>query len=144
MAATLSKCRPSPSSCCRPCTPLAAPQGNPRLPGSSQSPLRAVPVVPSRLENPADYANVILAALSYTKGNRSLDDSVAQGADLGRAWTRSLNSEQLNITSQGVFIYARTSVSNNGTINWSTMGPTLMSCDLMNNSKTALLHSSPL
>ena len=52
----------------------------------------------------------------------------------------------------GVFIYARTSTHNNGTIDLSAMGPMLsifivntghndMLCDLMNNSKTALLYS---
>ena len=53
-----------------------------------------------------------------------------------------------------MFIYACTSIHNNGTIDLSTMGPMLsifivntgnndMSCDLMNNSKTALLYTKP-
>ena len=110
--------------------------------------------MPSRLENPADYANVIAVALSYTKGtglstilshggrSRSCTDTVTE--------LRATQSHQeSSITSQGAFIYARTSVSNNGTINCSTMGPTLsifirntgnnnMSCDLMNNNKTIM------
>ena len=51
-----------------------------------------------------------------------------------------------------MFIYARTSILNNGTIDLSTMGPTLsifivntgnndMSCDLLNNTKTAPLYT---
>ena len=77
------------------------------------------------------------------------------GVDLGRARTQSLNSEQLNHTTRAALqvrvcsYNACTSVSNNGTINWSTMGPTLsifirntgnnnMSCDLMNNNKTTM------
>ena len=51
-----------------------------------------------------------------------------------------------------MFIYAHTSIHNNGTIDLSAMGPMLsifivntgnnnMLCDLMNNSKTALLYS---
>ena len=105
---------------------------------------------------------VIAAALSYTKGT-GLSTILLHG---GRSWScmdtvtelRANQSHQKSsITSQGVFIYAHASVSNNGIRNWSTMGPMLsifirntgnnnMSCDLMNNkttmnnSKTALLH----
>ena len=123
-------------------------------------------IVSLQMGSSAMSGYVIAAALSYTKGtglstilshrgrSRSCTDTVTE--------LRATQSHhESSITSQGVFIYARTSVSNNRTINWSTMGPTLsvflrnagnnMSCDLMNNNKTtmnnhktALLHSSPL
>ena len=105
---------------------------------------------------------VIAAALTYTKGT-GLSTILLHGGQ-SRSCMDTVTELRVNqshqkssITSQGVFIYAHASVSNNGTINWSTMGPLLsifirntednnMSCDLMNNkttmnnSKTALLH----
>ena len=95
-------------------------------------------------------AGVIAATLSYTKGT-GLSTILLHRVDLGCAQKWSLNSGQVNHTKRATlqirvcsYSYARTSVSNNGTINWSTMGPTLsifirntennnMSCDLMNN-----------
>ena len=66
------------------------------------------------------YSYVITAALSDTKGNRCLDDSVAQGwisvvHRHGHCIQSNSITPKSSITNQSVFIYARTSASSNGT-----------------------------
>ncbi len=75
--------------------------------------------------------HVIEAALSDTEmGNRSLDDSVTRRSisvhtDKVTELRATQSHQKSNNTSQGVFIYARTSVRNKSAIDRSTMGPML-------------------